>query len=110
MDTTTATLPLLLRWIAEHRAAAARITVEIDTRQRMMNRLLTRRVPGDRIDAIEDEILALRARLMANDAAMMILVEHARRANDRRPERRRLDLEVEYRAMARASGGDHAPV
>jgi hypothetical protein len=75
-----------------------RITAEIDTHQRRMNNLLGRRVPGEQID-VEDAILALRAWLMANDAAMMALVAQARQANDRRPERRRPDLELGFRAM-----------
>jgi anti-sigma factor ChrR (cupin superfamily) len=109
MDATTPALSLLLRRIAGHRDAAARLTAEIDAQQRQMNQLLYRRVPGELVDAIEDEILALRDRLMANDAAMMVLVAQARQANDRRPEPRRLDLELAFRAMKRAQGGDHAP-
>lgn len=70
-----------------------------------MNRLLYRRVPGEQIDAIEDAIIALRARLMTNDAAMMALIEQARRVNDRRPERRRLDPELALRAMPKAVSG-----
>ena len=109
MDATTPALSLLLRRITRHRDAAASLTAEIDATQRRMNNLLRRRVPGEQIDAIEDEIFALRDRLMANDAAMMALVAQARQANDRRPEPRRLDLELAFRAMKRALGGDHAP-
>jgi hypothetical protein len=109
MDATTPALSLLLRRITRHRDAAVRLTAEIDAQQRQMNQLLRRRVPGELVDAIEDQILALRTRLMANDAAMMVLVAQARQANDRRPEQRRLDLELAFRAMPRALGGDHAP-
>ncbi len=66
-------------------------------------------MPGELVDAIEDDILALRGRLMANDAAMMALVAQARQLNDRRAEDCRLDLELAFRAMPRAPGGDHAP-
>jgi hypothetical protein len=62
-------------------------------------------VPGDEIDAIEDTILELRSRLMASDAARMMLVEQARRANGQRPPRRRLDLDQAFRAMPKVAGG-----
>jgi hypothetical protein len=104
-----AALSHLPRRIAGHHAAAARITAEIDAHQRRMNTLLGQRVPGELIDAIEDEILVLRGRLMANDAAMMALVAQARQVNDRRSERRRLDLELAFRAVPRPAGGDRAP-
>ena len=58
------------------------------------------------IDVIEDEILALRAQLMANDVGLMDLVEQARRANEHRSERQRLDLEAAFRAMP-GTGDDH---
>ena len=71
-----------------------RITAEIAHAQRQVNTLLYRRVPGELVDAIEDEIVALRTRLMNNDVALMMLVEQARRANEQRPERHRLDLDA----------------
>jgi hypothetical protein len=61
--------------------------------------LLYRRVPGELVDEIEDEIIALRTRLMSNDVAFMVLVEQARRANEQRPERHQLDPDATFRAM-----------
>jgi hypothetical protein len=46
----------------------------------------------------------LRARLMANDVALMVLAEQARRANDQRPERHRIDLAAAFHAMASVKG------
>jgi hypothetical protein len=99
MDAITPALSALLHRIAAHRATAARLVAEIETAQRRMHTLLDRRVPGDEIDAIEDAILELRSRLMAGDAAMMALVEQARRTNGQRPPPRRLDLDQAFRAM-----------
>ena len=69
-----------------------------------MNTLLYRRVPGELVDEIEDEIIAPRTRLMNNDVALMVLVEQARRANEQRPERHRLDLAAAFHAMASVRG------
>jgi hypothetical protein len=68
----------LLRCVAARRSEAVRITAEIAHAQRQVNTLLYRRVPGELVDEIEDEIIALRTRLMNNDVALMMLVEQAR--------------------------------
>ena len=86
MDMATSRLALgevhaFLRLVAARRRTAARIISEIDDAQRRMNTLLCRRVPGELIDEIDDEIRALRAQLMTNEAEMMHLVEQSRRAN-----------------------------
>jgi hypothetical protein len=73
--------------------AAARRCAEIARAQRRVNALLYRRVPGELVDEIEDEIIALHTKLMRNDEVMMALVVRARRANNQRPARRRLDLD-----------------
>ena len=49
-------------------------------------------------------VIALRTRLMNNDVALMVLVEQARRANEQRPERHRLDLAAAFHAMASVKG------
>ena len=56
------------------------------------------------VDEIEDEIVALRTRLMNNDVALMMLVEQVRRANEQQPKRHRLDLAVAFHAMASVKG------
>ena len=77
---------------------------EIARAQRQVNMLLRRRVPGELVDEIEDQIIALRTRLMNNDVALMVLVQRARRANGQRPERHQLDLDAAFRAMASVKG------
>ena len=89
-------------WARPYRAV--RITGEIARAQRQVNTLLYRRVPGELVDEIEDEIIVLRARLMANDVALMVLVEQARRANEQRPERHRLDLAAAFHAIGIGQG------
>jgi hypothetical protein len=64
-----------------------------------LNNLVGRRVPAGQVNAIEDEILALRARSKANGATMMTLVERARRGNDQHPDHGQVDLEQALHAM-----------
>ena len=99
MDPSAASLSLLLSRVAAHRAAAVRLTAEIAAREKTMQALLQRRVDGALIDAAEDEILALRARLMANDAAMMSLLAKARHLNDGRDRSDQVDIEAMLRRM-----------
>jgi hypothetical protein len=99
------TLPHLLHRIAGHRAMAVRIMAEIDATTRRMNMLLARRVAGDLIDDIEDRIMELRGRLMSNDVRLMAAVAEARAVNEHRPETRRIDLDMAFRAMP----GDRQP-
>jgi hypothetical protein len=87
-----------------HAAQAVRITAQITRAQRRVNTLLYCRVPGEPVDEIGDEIIALRTRLMNKDMALMTLVQQARRANERRPERDQLDLDTAFRAMASVKG------
>ena len=103
-EATSPPLSDLLRRVAARRSEAVRITAEIALAQRQVNTLLYRRVPGELVDEIEDEIIALRTRLMNNDVALMVLVEQARRANEQRPERHRLDLAAAFHAMASVKG------
>ena len=103
-EATSLALADLLRRVAVRRREAVRITAEIAHVQRQVNTLLYRRVPGELVDEIEDEIIALRTRLMNNDVALMVLVEQARRANLQRPVRHQLDLDAAFRAMASVKG------
>ena len=103
-ETTSPPLSDLLRRVAARHSEAVRITAEIAHPQRLVNTLLYRRVPGELVDAIEDEIIALRTRLMNNDVALMVLAEQARRANEQRPERHQLDLDAAFRTMASVKG------
>ena len=97
-ETTSPPLSDLLRRVAARRSEAVRITAEIALAQRQVNTLLYRRVPGELVDEIEDEIIALRTRLMNNDVALMVLVEQVRRVDERRPSRHQLDLDAAFRA------------
>ena len=103
MDASAAGLSLLLSRVATHRAVAVRLTAEIAAREKTMQALLQQRVDGTLIDAAEDEILALRGRLMANDAAMMALLAKARHLNDGRGRSDQVDMSMQ---IASSYAGD----
>ena len=89
---------------------AVRLTAGIAARETTMQPLLQWRVDGNLIDAA-DEILALRARLMANDATMMSLLAEARHLNDGRDRSDQVDIDAMLRRMpaTRERGVSPAP-
>ena len=74
-ETTSPPFSDLLRRVVPRRSEMVRITAEIALAQRQVNTLSYRRVRGELVDEFEDEIIALRTRLMNNDVALMTLVE-----------------------------------